>query len=101
MSQPVLRTKSLRIPAEALKAPIPPSLLESPHLNSPQSMFRRATSPRVPNIDDEWLQDTVPQHGALKPPKTKPSADLTRRPPQSALSLRQPSAPAKRPALPS
>ncbi|KAJ6455795.1 hypothetical protein C8R45DRAFT_588479 [Mycena sanguinolenta] len=99
MSQPVLRTKSLRIPAEALRAPIPPSLLQSPHLNSPQSIFRRATSQRAPNIDDEWLQDTVPQRGALKPPKIKPSTDLARRPSQIALSLRQPSAPARPPAL--
>ncbi|KAJ7694152.1 hypothetical protein B0H17DRAFT_1057990 [Mycena rosella] len=66
----VVRKKSLRIPSQQpLQAPIPPSLLQSPHLNSPQSIFRRALSPRVPSIDDEWLQDTVPQHGAVRPPQ--------------------------------
>ncbi|KAJ6623419.1 hypothetical protein B0H10DRAFT_2009634 [Mycena sp. CBHHK59/15] len=63
-----VRKKSLRIPNQPLKAPIPPSLLQSPHLNSPQSIFRRAVYvPCGPSDEDErWLQDTVPQHGAVK-----------------------------------
>ena len=42
--------------------PIPPSLLHSPYLHSPQSIFRRsAASFRYPSQeDDEWLRDTVP-----------------------------------------
>ncbi|KAJ7134951.1 hypothetical protein C8R43DRAFT_1021542 [Mycena crocata] len=69
MSQPpgVVRKKSLRIPAQLQALPIPPSLLQSPHLNSPQSIFRRTMPPRLPTVDDEWLQDTVPQRGAVKP----------------------------------
>ncbi|KAJ7684976.1 hypothetical protein DFH06DRAFT_23943 [Mycena polygramma] len=113
MSQPsVSRKKSLRIPTEPppLKAlPIPPSLLQSPHLNSPQSIFRRAMGPsaRVPRVDDEWLQDTVPQHGAVKPPppqETKdPNTNATeqaRRPSQGAQSHRPMSTPGARPPLP-
>lgn len=55
------RRKSLRIHQE-LNIPIPPTLLLSPHLNSPQSIFQRTVSaPRHPNAEDEqWLQDTVP-----------------------------------------
>ncbi|KAJ7349493.1 hypothetical protein DFH08DRAFT_959636 [Mycena albidolilacea] len=101
MSQPVVRKKSMCIPAKSLKAPIPPSLVHSPHLNSPQSIFRRATSPRAPpHVDDEWLQDTVPQRGALKPPReTKISAEPAHRPSQS---LQRPFAtPGGRPPLPS
>ncbi|KAF8212454.1 hypothetical protein K438DRAFT_1806533 [Mycena galopus ATCC 62051] len=101
MSQPVvLRTKSLRIPTEALKAPIPPSLLQSPHLNSPQSVFRRAMPPRAPNVDDEWLQDTVPQRGAFESPqKTKISAEPARRPSHPAFAQRPYATPAGRPPL--
>lgn len=56
------RRQSLRIPEQALNIPIPPTLLQSPHLISPQSIFQRAvTAPRHPNAEDEqWLQDTVP-----------------------------------------
>ncbi|KAJ7940854.1 hypothetical protein B0H13DRAFT_34871 [Mycena leptocephala] len=104
MSQPgVLRKKSLRIPTQPqLKAPIPPSLLQSPHLNSPQSIFRRAMSPRVPSVDDEWLQDTVPQNGAVKPQQqTKTSTEQARRASQTVSSLNRPSAtPGARPPLP-
>ncbi|KAJ7109167.1 hypothetical protein C8R44DRAFT_884246 [Mycena epipterygia] len=109
MSQPgVVRKKSLRIPAQPLQAPIPPSLLRSPHLNSPQSIFRRAMSPpRLPSVDDEWLQDTVPQHGAVKPPQQETkrehvSTELrSRRASQSSMTF-SPSAvtPGGRPALP-
>ncbi|KAF9466392.1 hypothetical protein BDZ94DRAFT_1251842 [Collybia nuda] len=56
------RRRSLRIPHQSLNVPIPPTLLQSPYLNSPQSIFQRAVStPRHPNAEDEqWLQDTVP-----------------------------------------
>ncbi|KAK6966399.1 hypothetical protein R3P38DRAFT_2591009 [Favolaschia claudopus] len=69
MSRPVnnRRSKSLHIPAKSLRAPIPPSLLQSPHLG-PKSIFQRVASPRISNVDDAWLQDTVPQHGVVKPP---------------------------------
>ncbi|KAE9406456.1 hypothetical protein BT96DRAFT_253661 [Gymnopus androsaceus JB14] len=42
--------------------PIPPSLLQSPHLNSPWSPFQRTDSvPSTPSEEDEqWLGDTVP-----------------------------------------
>ncbi|KAJ7632417.1 hypothetical protein FB45DRAFT_1026589 [Roridomyces roridus] len=66
------RKKSLRIPLERAQAPIPPSLLQSPHLNSPQSVFnRRPSRANDNNADEEWLQDTVPQHGAVKPQESK------------------------------
>jgi hypothetical protein len=47
--------------------PIPPSLIQSPYLNSPQSIFRRSSSaPRLPSEeDDEWLRDTVPLRGRV------------------------------------
>ena len=56
------RVKYLRLPSQPLHIPIPPSLLQSPHLSSPQSIFRRAVSaPRLPSEEDEeWLRDTVP-----------------------------------------
>lgn len=42
--------------------PIPPSLLQSPHLNSPWSPFQRTDStPSTPSAnDEEWLRDTIP-----------------------------------------
>ncbi|KAK0459534.1 uncharacterized protein EV420DRAFT_1641743 [Desarmillaria tabescens] len=41
--------------------PVPPSLLQSPLLNSPNSIFQRVISPHTPTAEDEqWLQDTVP-----------------------------------------
>ncbi|KAJ7752067.1 hypothetical protein B0H16DRAFT_1547284 [Mycena metata] len=88
MSQPgALRKKSLRIPTQPPLTPkVPPSLLQSPHLNSP--VFRRTMPPRVPNVDDEWLQDTVPQHGAVKPQQeTKVASEQARRTSHSSLSL--------------
>lgn len=56
------RRRSLRLSNQPIHIPIPPSLLESPYLNSPESIFQRAvTSPRHPSKEDEqWLQDTVP-----------------------------------------
>ncbi|ESK92991.1 hypothetical protein Moror_8894 [Moniliophthora roreri MCA 2997] len=42
--------------------PIPPSLLQSPFLTSPHSIFQRPLSlPSTPTEEDEtWLRDTVP-----------------------------------------
>lgn len=56
------RRKSLRLSNQPINIPIPPSLLESPYLNSPESIFQRAvTSLRHPSKEDEqWLQDTIP-----------------------------------------
>ncbi|KAL0071587.1 hypothetical protein AAF712_001444 [Marasmius tenuissimus] len=53
----------LRLPSpEAMTVPIPPSLLQSPHLTSPESVFQKAPSaPSTPSAEDEtWLRDTVP-----------------------------------------
>lgn len=57
-----VRRKSLQLSNQLIYIPIPPSLLESPYLNSPESIFKRAViSPRHPSKEDEqWLQDTVP-----------------------------------------
>ncbi|KAF8892614.1 hypothetical protein BD779DRAFT_1670291 [Infundibulicybe gibba] len=56
------RSHSLCLPNQPLHIPIPPSLLKSPYLNSPESIFQRIVStPRFPSEEDEqWLQDTVP-----------------------------------------
>lgn len=56
------RRKSLCLPSQPPPTPIPPSLLKSPYLNSPRSIFQRKLStPRLPSEEDEhWLQDTVP-----------------------------------------
>jgi hypothetical protein len=56
------RPKSLRLSSRPVNVPVPPSLAKSPHLHSPQSIFRRAISvPRLPSEEDEvWLRDTVP-----------------------------------------
>ncbi|KAG5645013.1 hypothetical protein DXG03_007290 [Asterophora parasitica] len=55
------RRKSLQLPPQPLDIPIPPSLLQSPYLNS-ESIFQRTLSaPHKPTEEDEqWLQDTVP-----------------------------------------
>ncbi|KAI0041560.1 hypothetical protein FA95DRAFT_1565296 [Auriscalpium vulgare] len=52
--------------------PVPPSLADSPLLNSPRSVFRRTHSTlRLPTKrDEEWLGDTVPVHTA--PPARTP-----------------------------
>lgn len=56
------RRKSLQIPLPPQDVPIPPSLLHSPYLISPESIFQRIVSaPHHPNEEDErWLRDTVP-----------------------------------------
>lgn len=70
------RKRSLRLPTQPFHIPVPPSLKESPHLTSPQSIFRRAFStPRIPSQEDEqWLQDTIPVAGdeqlKLSPPRS-------------------------------
>ncbi|TFK72525.1 hypothetical protein BDN72DRAFT_836092 [Pluteus cervinus] len=62
------RKKSLCLPNQPLHVPVPPSLLQSPYLNSPQSIFQRAASaPRLPSEEDEeWLQDTVPLSSEIR-----------------------------------
>ncbi|EJD06008.1 uncharacterized protein FOMMEDRAFT_18222 [Fomitiporia mediterranea MF3/22] len=58
----------------ALVIPVPPTLVNSPHLQSPNSIFRRPHSgPRAsPGIEEErWLRDTVPlgsPSGRVPPP---------------------------------
>lgn len=62
--RPTDPTKAIfrRLPSQPIHIPIPPSLVESPHLYSPQSIFRRASStPALPSQEDEeWLRDTIP-----------------------------------------
>ncbi|KAL5533298.1 hypothetical protein ACEPAF_5074 [Sanghuangporus sanghuang] len=60
----------------ALVIPIPPTLANSPHLQSPNSIFRRPhAGPRAsPDVEEErWLRDTVPM-GSAAPPSPPPSA---------------------------
>lgn len=61
------RKRSLCLPTQPLNVPIPPSLLQSPFLNSPSSVFQRLVSaPCLPSEEDEqWLQDTVPLNADL------------------------------------
>ncbi|KAJ3760910.1 hypothetical protein EV361DRAFT_370675 [Lentinula raphanica] len=57
------RSSSLRLcKTKAAVVPIPPSLLQSPHLSSPMSPFQKASSTStVPSPEDEqWLRDTIP-----------------------------------------
>ncbi|KAJ3935439.1 MAG: hypothetical protein NXY57DRAFT_493737 [Lentinula lateritia] len=57
------RAASLRLcNAKTIDVPIPPSLLQSPYLNSPMSPFQKASSaPCTPSREDEqWLRDTIP-----------------------------------------
>ncbi|KAJ4480506.1 hypothetical protein C8J55DRAFT_65928 [Lentinula edodes] len=57
------RAASLRLcNAKTVNVPIPPSLLQSPYLNSPMSPFQKANStPCTPSREDEqWLRDTIP-----------------------------------------
>jgi len=61
--KPRRRPSSLRITTRPVQVPIPPSLLTSPYLNSPESIFQReiVTPCRRPSeADEQWLQDTVP-----------------------------------------
>ncbi|KAK2460544.1 hypothetical protein APHAL10511_007014 [Amanita phalloides] len=55
-------SSSLKISTRPAQTPIPPSLLTSPYLTSPESIFQREiTSPSRPSaVDEQWLQDTVP-----------------------------------------
>ncbi|THU99384.1 hypothetical protein K435DRAFT_853424 [Dendrothele bispora CBS 962.96] len=54
------RHSSLKL-TKPVHIPIPPSLLQSPHLN-PESIFQKPASvPSTPSeADERWLQDTVP-----------------------------------------
>ncbi|TRM61734.1 hypothetical protein BD626DRAFT_500379 [Schizophyllum amplum] len=63
------RHPSLRLGKLPDRAPIPPSLLDSPLLHHPDSIFRRGiATPRRPSEEDErWLQDTVPLVPASSP----------------------------------
>jgi hypothetical protein len=66
-------------PTHPMHVPIPPSLIQSPYLLSPESIFRRsASSPCLPSKEDEeWLRDTVPlQNGNEQQPQspTAPTA---------------------------
>jgi len=46
---------------ETMTVPIPPSLLQSPHLTSPESVFQKPVPPSTPSAEDEsWLRDTIP-----------------------------------------
>ncbi|KAK7466902.1 hypothetical protein VKT23_003966 [Stygiomarasmius scandens] len=55
------RQSSLKLTKANVHIPIPPSLLQSPHLN-PESIFQKvASAPSTPSeADERWLQDTVP-----------------------------------------
>jgi len=55
----ISRRNSLRLSIQTSSIPIPPSLRQSPYLDSP--IFNEATSPRLPTeAEERWLQDTVP-----------------------------------------
>ena len=56
------RTSSLKLTTRPAHVPIPPSLLTSPYLTSPESIFQREiATPYLPSeADEQWLQDTVP-----------------------------------------
>lgn len=60
--KPRRRPSSLRITTRPVQVPIPPSLLTSPYLTSPESIFQREiATPCLPSeADEQWLQDTVP-----------------------------------------
>lgn len=58
----MMRNRSLLQPLGALDIPVPPSLQNSPLLQSPESVFRRPyPNTRSPGEEEErWLRDTVP-----------------------------------------
>lgn len=60
------RTSSLKLTTRPTTVPIPPSLLASPYLTSPESIFQREiATPYLPSeADERWLQDTVPLDAA-------------------------------------
>ncbi|TDL27528.1 hypothetical protein BD410DRAFT_782624 [Rickenella mellea] len=64
------RTNSFLSKQDTVVIPIPPSLLHSGLLASPNSAFRRSYTPnKTPREQDErWLADTVP----IKSPPTSP-----------------------------
>ncbi|KAF5386759.1 hypothetical protein D9615_001818 [Tricholomella constricta] len=85
------RRKSLQLPPQPLDIPIPPSLLQSPYLNSPESIFQRTLSaPHKPSEEDEqWLQDTVPlsldsRDEQRKRARLSTSSDMSSQGPSSA-----------------
>ncbi|KAI0029833.1 hypothetical protein K488DRAFT_88354 [Vararia minispora EC-137] len=60
---PLLRARSAKshLRTDPRPPPIPPSLIASPLLHSPRSIFRRSFPPKIPSQrDEEWLRDTVP-----------------------------------------
>ncbi|KAH7930848.1 hypothetical protein BV22DRAFT_1028015 [Leucogyrophana mollusca] len=56
------RSVSLYLPRRPDSIPIPPSLVNSPHLLNPESIFRKKIRfPKSPlREDDEWLRDLIP-----------------------------------------
>ncbi|KIY51091.1 hypothetical protein FISHEDRAFT_71384 [Fistulina hepatica ATCC 64428] len=56
------RASSSRFALHPVHIPIPPSLVGSPYLESPDSIFRHHIASHEPPrpVDEEWLQDTVP-----------------------------------------
>lgn len=60
------RTSSLKLTTRPAHVPVPPSLLTSPYLTSPESIFQREiATPYLPSeADEQWLQDTVPLDAA-------------------------------------
>ena len=73
------RRRSLRLPSQPINIPVPPSLLQSPYLNSPASIFQRAvSSPQHPSKEDEqWLQDTVPLSPSVRHDDKGRSSEMT------------------------
>ncbi|KAJ7261919.1 kinase-like domain-containing protein [Mycena rebaudengoi] len=94
---PFIRKKTLRMPSQLPHAPIPPSLLQSPHLNSPR--FRHAmTVPRISDEDEEWLQDTKAVNSSKSQRENDEQASRRQPPPQTL--TRGSSVPGGRPFLP-
>ncbi|KAF8837359.1 hypothetical protein BDN67DRAFT_206231 [Paxillus ammoniavirescens] len=56
------RSLSLNYSKQLDAVPIPPTLVNSPHLSSPNSIFcRKSSVPKCSSrLDDEWLGDMVP-----------------------------------------
>lgn len=66
---PVMRSASQikRMQAASLHIPIPPTLVNSPHIHSPTSIFRRpyAGPKESPGAEEDfWLRDTIPQQSS-------------------------------------
>ncbi|KAF8630069.1 hypothetical protein AX15_003126 [Amanita polypyramis BW_CC] len=63
MSHPQPRRRpSFKLSTYSANVPVPPSLLTSPYVTSPESIFRREIcSLCLPSeADEQWLQDTIP-----------------------------------------